>query len=1031
MGRVLSTILLVFLVWGAAAPAEETSRPLRRLFEGYFTDYVPSLVDGDPNDLKPFGDIKLLATWLKFLEDHPELAARREVGAKRRSEFLQKIDSAASLKLDLLGVDQRTPASVLRSFEAFLRARAATADRPMTQLEIEVAAKSDTYRRYNNSPDWNAWDVKQYYQRKLRKYEEENRKGPAALASQAAFSQWKVAEKDRIATEIKALEKIEAEQKWEEQTNPQVTTESKDAEDQATRERIRILKSHLKSMDGTLDREKTGNLELDLKGMELDLKSSVTEYEKKNNSSQIVSGALPILDGFSDLAWSRDSSHWTNRNRLAQLNPLAVTVEHRLAESHLRPSFWKKVVPFIIVAQSFITGGKFLHDEGHFDPIYSGLAYAYEKTGVTLGEAWRNTSEGAGKFWDGLTGGSKGTAPGEGGPGSKEGKGGRRTGPGGTERGEAKPGGDIPGGTGTGTRREPGPTEFMGYAPPPPAKDKRKTEAAPDSGDPRVAKYDHEWESIPEFRIVNQRAKKEQLPTVIERANQKEMEKTTPFEFPPRENGPLFLLESLTDQVPSNGKVAIPRPRGGNLATLDVFDTEGKRLELGKDFKVTKTEDGIPVIELSKEKAKVEVRMWAGYHEAAFEAPESFLLPERLEHVEGKLREAGFLPIADNLKTLIATAKAEDRFIWTSEVVKVLAGESRYTYNPAKRAREIPDNVFAPLTGFLDENGRFCTQCTGASRLVKLVLDEHDKGEPFAHVNREISILRNPKDGVFTSPGHAQNSRALKGEGILEYFDGTPSESDGSKRAKLEEEKNPEPPSPEKEKAAQEKMEEFARKAMNTMVKDRPTIDWGREWVYYHRFRFRGQVELIDVEGPVGGEPPELPEPPPGKKIVKVGLPNTEAIQELKAARDKVLNDGLYQEMMKKARNSGIPPQDGMRLVGMLLSYAEGDRSLAELGEEIQRIDRDNPNLKLRNEADLPRALSEAHKVITQSIDAHTDRFTRRETRNFPLLANSGTTWPVKKLLASLVRDDWAPLQRYILVPKNCSLVNQAAGESE
>ncbi len=205
-----------------------------------------------------------------------------------------------------------------------------------------------------------------------------------------------------------------------------------------------------------------------------------------------------------------------------------------------------------------------------------------------------------------------------------------------------------------------------------------------------------------------------------------------------------FLLESSAQFFPSQGMVSLPLPEGHNV-NLSVYQ-RGRYLD-PKEYSVLETPEGFLFAQI-KSGSNDPVRLTIGYQKTS-SARLSFsrdanALPVltaneliKMKSVLSELESMGERHLSSALGNLLAEGKP----INVADISAAIKGQSLYSYLSAQREPEGLESItsFRP---FLNPEGKFCLQCSGAADLLELILNKVLIDHPTWKVRTSRVLLR-------------------------------------------------------------------------------------------------------------------------------------------------------------------------------------------------------------------------------------------------------------------------------------------------
>jgi hypothetical protein len=340
-----------------------------------------------------------------------------------------------------------------------------------------------------------------------------------------------------------------------------------------------------------------------------------------------------------------------------------------------------------------------------------------------------------------------------------------------------------------------------------------------------------------------------------------------------------YFSYSLRSEAPflvENSMVPLVLPEGKQLRSVSLRDQEGRELP-ESDFDLKQTPRGIPVAVIKNPQVK-SVTYQADFLGNPKYTPRFLVIldTEPLLRVIEKLEEAKFYPIAKELRQLRERAVSEDRFLTLDDIENLLRNHSFYTYFPEQQLRsEVPDeNEFKFLTGFQDDQFQFCTQCTGASKMLEAVFQSYRKNNLSGIVYSAVPVYARGTNGFFSHEGHAVFAAIEGSTSTINAWDST--------SAKLD----PRAPTPD---SLRDKSKSLMAKALDSLSSESKTTP-------------PNSVER--VAGKSAGEPEKKP---PSTEVLSAESPSTPPVE---AQTRPAVSDPVHRDSDKKMAATVHPELD-------------------------------------------------------------------------------------------------------------------------
>ncbi len=238
----------------------------------------------------------------------------------------------------------------------------------------------------------------------------------------------------------------------------------------------------------------------------------------------------------------------------------------------------------------------------------------------------------------------------------------------------------------------------------------------------------------------------------------------------------------------------LPRPENHVLSHIEVTDLQGRRLKQGKDYDVLMhgpTRENIVRLRREVGGQVPFFHINAAYRisatpDAANPLSQTYEI-ERLRPVIMRLRDAGFVVLADRLDALMRSHSERNSILVVGSELEATVRESGlYTYRseqtfPAHPSTKL-ENEFTPLARFLAEDAVVCTQCSGASEIFSAVLESYHGGNPSVRVESRSEFWVEPGARTLRADDfHARTHelrRSPAGEIRRTIYDSTPNRRD-------------------------------------------------------------------------------------------------------------------------------------------------------------------------------------------------------------------------------------------------------------
>lgn len=243
-------------------------------------------------------------------------------------------------------------------------------------------------------------------------------------------------------------------------------------------------------------------------------------------------------------------------------------------------------------------------------------------------------------------------------------------------------------------------------------------------------------------------------------------------------------------------RFALATPDGEQLASIHLEETRPsfwkrlwkwkkaptKKLELGKDYRIFQNSNtGKFVVELiNPEYANVKLSLKVDFQPISEPFPEiqekHYILDHNLPKLNSltkKLREAGFIQLADGLDQHIKENLTLQKPITLDSVLEVFQKNSYYTYLPEGiPLPKHPTNPFYQWAHFLVD-GKFHGQCNSADELAQAFLAEYYSGDPDIRVELRSGYLHQGEKTITQAAFHRQAVITDQGRPVY-VFDSTP-----------------------------------------------------------------------------------------------------------------------------------------------------------------------------------------------------------------------------------------------------------------
>ena len=240
------------------------------------------------------------------------------------------------------------------------------------------------------------------------------------------------------------------------------------------------------------------------------------------------------------------------------------------------------------------------------------------------------------------------------------------------------------------------------------------------------------------------------------------------------------VVKSVKPYAVDQGLIPLPAPEGHSLSQVNLKDEKGRALVLGKDFDVYEIEGQNRYYAQMRSSKVRTVLIHSEFVEAAKKIPGDAsrlanLDPARLAALTRQLREAGLTPLADAIDK-----ELNKPGISVSKLGRIFADSSLYSYVPAKikdlkKATSGP-NPFTPFAKMINQEGIYCTQCSGADGLYRTFMENYFQGDPSIQIRSRLGFI--PDKGLLTARNYHVKTEFLVNGISAEVVDTTPSKMD-------------------------------------------------------------------------------------------------------------------------------------------------------------------------------------------------------------------------------------------------------------
>ena len=200
-------------------------------------------------------------------------------------------------------------------------------------------------------------------------------------------------------------------------------------------------------------------------------------------------------------------------------------------------------------------------------------------------------------------------------------------------------------------------------------------------------------------------------------------------------------VQSIAELTPTDGAIFIPTPDEHNLTSIKVVNSNGKLLVAEKDYHLVKVNSrNAYAAKLTDPTKDASVLIDATFSR---HAQNKILIDPVLEdlakirNLSLKLKEAGFKPVANAIDLLVESSKVSRQPIHVSNLERLMAQKSIYTYQPAQglisSGDEIAKNSFLKYSRFINHEGVLCAQCDTGNAIFTEFMNEYQQGKDGMH----------------------------------------------------------------------------------------------------------------------------------------------------------------------------------------------------------------------------------------------------------------------------------------------------------